>query len=63
MPNENFFSNENIIAMMDGNIRAYKIMNSIPVEEKEIVYCSECGFPVGGNYEKEIKCHLDCKED
>lgn len=50
MQNENFFSNENLIAMMDGNVRAYKVINQIEApEEKQIFYCTSCGFPVPEN--------------
>lgn len=62
MPNENFFSNENIIAMMDGNTRAYKVINKIePLEEKVVSYCLACGWPMDTEYEKAIQCHIECK--
>lgn len=63
MENSNFFSNESILAMMDGNAKAYKIINQIDIlEEKDICYCQVCGWPMDSEYEKEIKCHIECKK-
>ncbi len=51
----------------NGNTAAFKVDEdfersyAMAKEEREIVYCSSCGFPVEMNYEKEIKLHIDCK--
>lgn len=62
----NFLNLEILHRIANGNTMAYKAEQDFErdynVEEKEIVYCVHCRFPVEMNYEREIKMHVDCKE-